>query len=472
MDHSTDPLNGSVEITIRSADSRPRDFSLRIRAFTTNGDDVTKTVALSFSQPLECTLTEMDALIPNHDIRFQATAVTGEPLVVSEVTGSWDATLVSANGVNPITVRFATSGPKVVSLKARTASGRYCNNGNPISRAVFVRSRLSGCSVVTGPNPAPVGTPVRVEAVLNENVVSGPFTTTGRVYQTRITELSPVVGLSQFISFDEVGTFLVEITIRNHEDGTVVSCSAYHNSTLSQGLHADVYNIARHEGFSLGSSGFESWTPVQSFVASNIDVPTRHYRQGFPQVVGLTEYFAIRYVGRLYVANAGIHQFKTISDDGVILEIDDQPVINDDSIHASRQAMGSVYLSAGYHKFKLKYYQGPRYQLTLQLFWTTPVQPDFTIVPAGVFSGPVNWPSPTGRVPAIRTADVYCASHNYRYAECVVAGSTRVLDIDVIRRDSSSGCSIDYSFGIHTSDYTRIWVHHGCRALLRVTYWE
>jgi hypothetical protein len=46
------------------------------------------------------------------------------------------------------------------------------------------------------------------------------------------------------------------------------------------------------------------------------------------------------------------------SDDGSILKIDDEVIVDYDGLHADDEMAGKAALKKGYHKFKLFYFQG------------------------------------------------------------------------------------------------------------------
>ncbi|MBP3269652.1 MAG: DUF4838 domain-containing protein [Bacteroidales bacterium] len=52
----------------------------------------------------------------------------------------------------------------------------------------------------------------------------------------------------------------------------------------------------------------------------------------------------------------GIHQFKVVSDDGTVLRIDGNEVINLDGSHSPQTSMAFVNLKKGFHRFNLKYF--------------------------------------------------------------------------------------------------------------------
>lgn len=129
---------------------------------------------------------------------------------------------------------------------------------------------------------------------------------------------------------------------------------------------------------------FSTMEPVANIVMPNIDVPTRKFKKGFPGVRDLNEWFGIRLKGKLRVPKSDTYEFQVNSDDGAILTIGGQEVVNNDGLHPPRFEEGSIVLSEGLHDFQMDYYQGPRYLIALQLFWRTDdnqpfevIQPDF-----------------------------------------------------------------------------------------------
>jgi hypothetical protein len=103
----------------------------------------------------------------------------------------------------------------------------------------------------------------------------------------------------------------------------------------------------------------------------NFDIAPRNFDKGFPGVDTRFEWFAIRYTGTLTVAAAGAYGLKVLSDDGAVITIDGNKALDNDGQHAPKTATASVNLTAGTHTFQLDYFQGPRYQVALQV-WVTP----------------------------------------------------------------------------------------------------
>jgi len=137
----------------------------------------------------------------------------------------------------------------------------------------------------------------------------------------------------------------------------------------STSLKGDIYYLP--EGTS-SLPDFSSLTPVGSIYTRVLDVPQRSFDSGFPGVTDRFEWFAIRYTGEFNVDAEGEYAFRLVSDDGSRLIIDGETVIDNDGQHSSTSVSGSKYLARGRHQVEVDYYQGPRYYVALQFFWTPP----------------------------------------------------------------------------------------------------
>ena len=95
--------------------------------------------------------------------------------------------------------------------------------------------------------------------------------------------------------------------------------------------------------------------------------------------------FSLLFDGYLKIEKDGIYHFTTRSDDGSILYIDDEEVVNNDGDHGSVEASGKAALKKGYHKIRVAYYDGsggneltatmqlenaPKNTLNSKLIWT------------------------------------------------------------------------------------------------------
>lgn len=109
---------------------------------------------------------------------------------------------------------------------------------------------------------------------------------------------------------------------------------------------------------------------------NEINVPWQKWSAGFPGLRNRFEWFGIEYTGSFKPVSAGQYIFTLDSDDGSKLFIDDKLVINNDGEHAEFAVRDTMYLSDSLHSIKLDYFQGPRYELALQLFWNRPDSPE------------------------------------------------------------------------------------------------
>lgn len=109
----------------------------------------------------------------------------------------------------------------------------------------------------------------------------------------------------------------------------------------------------------------------QQFI-DEIDVPPRRFEAGFPGFEGRTEWFGVMIQGVFVVPDSGRYQFRLKADDGALLFIDGQLVVDNDGIHGAVSKRGTISLREGRHRIVLRYFQGMKYELALQLFVTPP----------------------------------------------------------------------------------------------------
>ncbi len=122
---------------------------------------------------------------------------------------------------------------------------------------------------------------------------------------------------------------------------------------------------------------------------THFDIPERNFEDGFPGLPDLVEYFGIGFEGKLLIEKEGLYEFTLASDDGSKLYVNDKLIVNNDGYHMmSTEKSGKIELAKGTHKFQLDYFQGPRVQIGLQLFWKKPGQSEREIVPAAAFDRP------------------------------------------------------------------------------------
>jgi hypothetical protein len=151
-----------------------------------------------------------------------------------------------------------------------------------------------------------------------------------------------------------------------------ITTSAFGNNLLAgKGLIGRVYELPANTA---KLPDFATMQVKSMVLAPNLDVPTRSFSDGFPGVPGgLVEWFGIRFDGKLVITEAGDYSFTLGSDDGSKLYIDDKVVVDADGTHGYYEVTSNkVALTAGEHKLRVDYFQGPRFNIAMRLFWTKP----------------------------------------------------------------------------------------------------
>lgn len=108
--------------------------------------------------------------------------------------------------------------------------------------------------------------------------------------------------------------------------------------------------------------------------------PTIHY-EGDAAFGGLTDRFLLHADGVLRITEPGTYTFRLIADDGAVLHIAGEQVINHDGIHPPTPKDGTVELAAGDHALHLRMFEQAGGQ-ALRLQWRRPSDAGFSTVPA------------------------------------------------------------------------------------------
>jgi hypothetical protein len=140
----------------------------------------------------------------------------------------------------------------------------------------------------------------------------------------------------------------------------------------------DVYELPHASG---SLPDFRELDPIGSIYASSLDVPNQSFSNtsGIPGVTPRTNLFGIDYHGTFSVRIPGEYQFLMASDDGAILQIDDQKVIDLDGLHSVNAASARIRLETGLHTIHVPYYQGAVDSVALELWVKPPDAKDWTL---------------------------------------------------------------------------------------------
>ncbi|HET9239895.1 MAG TPA: PA14 domain-containing protein [Oligoflexus sp.] len=117
---------------------------------------------------------------------------------------------------------------------------------------------------------------------------------------------------------------------------------------------------------------FSQMKATKKLCMRQLDITDRDFKEGFPGVDGLIEWFGLDIRFKLNVPVAGDYEFMLNSDDGSRLFIDGREVIENDGQHSEQKKTAVVALTAGLHELRLPYFQGPRYRIALELKWKGP----------------------------------------------------------------------------------------------------
>ncbi len=162
---------------------------------------------------------------------------------------------------------------------------------------------------------------------------------------------------------------------------------------IPSGLRGLVYHIPHNTA---RLPDFRKLKSVGAIYTSSLNIPPQDFRQGFPGVTKRLEWFAIDYTGRFWIDNPGTYSFVLTSDDGARLYIDEQLIVDNDGQHPPVDETGSVSLSAGIHRIRVSYYQGPRFQVALVLQVAPPGE-ELRVFSTDEFKPPLHpesWPDP------------------------------------------------------------------------------
>ncbi len=121
-----------------------------------------------------------------------------------------------------------------------------------------------------------------------------------------------------------------------------------------------------------------------TLIMSHLDIPKRDWSSGFPGPDGvlkdtsgnvLNEWFALDILGYFTLPTSfaeGNYQFAVASDDGSILNLAGSEIVNNDGTHGVQWKCSSSFPELKHNSMlpiRLRYNQGPRYAIALQVFF-------------------------------------------------------------------------------------------------------
>ena len=148
---------------------------------------------------------------------------------------------------------------------------------------------------------------------------------------------------------------------------------------------ADVYRLRRDAQSVTEMRGHK---PIKRVCLAQLDITPRSFLEGFPGMGSTTEWFGLDIRFTVNITETATWEIMLLADDGAILSIDDENVIDDDGIHAPTPVASKVKLEKGPHNFRVRYFQGPGPDLALMLVWKKPGAADYHYLPRGVIGRP------------------------------------------------------------------------------------
>ncbi|MBL9113051.1 MAG: hypothetical protein JNM74_27435, partial [Myxococcales bacterium] len=102
--------------------------------------------------------------------------------------------------------------------------------------------------------------------------------------------------------------------------------------------------------------------------AKELNVPSAPFTEGFAGVTKKAEWFAIRYEAPLTVTTAGDYDLTINSDDGAVVYVNDQKIVDNDGVHTATEKTGPVHLDPGTHSLRIDYFQAAAGPVALQFY--------------------------------------------------------------------------------------------------------
>jgi len=194
-------------------------------------------------------------------------------------------------------------------------------------------------------------------------------------------------------------------------------------------LSGDYYN-----GYFNGSPGYfssktKAFTRQDNFIAFT----DPRFRASYPNTLpnagyvdwgftgtplnGVSDFFSVRWTGELQIDETGTYGFRTHSDDGIIVYLDNASIISNPSLHSPTYNTSTRSLTAGSHPFVLLY--GENYGSSVALLqWQKPGDTSFsTILRQPVVPPPLRQPvtQTPGPLPLLGLAAAFKTSRNVRH---------------------------------------------------------
>jgi hypothetical protein len=151
----------------------------------------------------------------------------------------------------------------------------------------------------------------------------------------------------------------------------ITKANAFGSPTTADTFKGEVFEIPAGTA---KLPAFATLKPIATLFTHSWDISPRKFTEGFPGATAdRTEWFAIRWEGKVKITAGGLFSFKIKSKDGAKLYIDKMPVTDNDGVHAAKESTGTTALNAGDHDLAVEYFLGGKGDVALQI-WVSSVE--------------------------------------------------------------------------------------------------
>lgn len=133
---------------------------------------------------------------------------------------------------------------------------------------------------------------------------------------------------------------------------------------------------------------FDNLKVIRQVCLNQLNITPRDFEGGFPGVPEVQEYFGLNINFKLNIKKAGEYKFRINSDDGSALYIDGVKLIDNDGRHSPRAKDAKINMTTGAHEMNIRYFQGPRTEIALELMWRAPGDTKDDYIPLELISRP------------------------------------------------------------------------------------
>ena len=164
-----------------------------------------------------------------------------------------------------------------------------------------------------------------------------------------------------------VGSCFPPFEIHSMLDTVTATCAGYvavgdASSSCNTGLYFEAYTDLPDGAFSwesLDSANFAAWTPTVEHAEHNPDIDFENDDAFVRDIDGFTatDNYLMRWRGHFNAEDQGYYSFSTTSDDGSMLYIDGNVIVDNDGLHGPTRREGIVTLSPGQHSIVITFFE-------------------------------------------------------------------------------------------------------------------